>query len=72
MLNNHTALKYKTTYKGPFVINQCWTNDTVTLKYCAKKIRYNIRCIKPYKYDTNIEDITTENYLWYGLTCLEV
>ena len=44
----------------------------VTLQFGAIKISYNISRIKPYKYDTNIEDITTEEYLWYGLTLLEV
>ena len=38
MFNNHAVYKYKTPYKGPFVINQCWANDTVTLKYGAKKL----------------------------------
>ena len=42
---------------APFVITQCWTNDTVTLQYGRIKIGYNIRHIKPYKSDTNVEDI---------------
>ena len=31
VLNNKSALKYETTYKGQFEINQCWINCTVTL-----------------------------------------
>ena len=41
MLNNNTSYKYETPYKGPFVINQFWTNITVTLQCCAIKIRPN-------------------------------
>ena len=48
-------------YKGPFVITWCWTNGTVTLQYGPEQIRYNIRQIKPYKSDTNVEDINPEN-----------
>ena len=61
MLNNHDAYKYETSYKGSFLITQCWTNGTVTIQYGATKSRHNIRCIKPYKFDTNVEYITTEN-----------
>ena len=61
MLGNHSACKYKTPYKGLFLITHCWTNDTVLLKYGAIKIRYNIHRIKPYKYDTNAEYINPEN-----------
>ena len=43
MLNNTTAYKYKTPFKGPFVITQCWNNGTVTLQYGTTNIRYNIR-----------------------------
>ena len=32
MLTNHTAYKYETPYKGPFVITQCFTNGTVHLQ----------------------------------------
>ena len=31
MLNKHTAYKYETPYKFPFVITQCFTNGTVNL-----------------------------------------
>ena len=40
------------------MITQCWTNGTVTLQCGAIEIRHNIRCIKPYTFDTNVEDIT--------------
>ena len=38
MLNNNAAYKYENPYKVPFVINQCWTNCTVTLKCGTTKI----------------------------------
>ena len=57
MLNNNAAYRYETPYKGPFVIRHCCTNGAVTLQSGAIKIRYDIRCINPYTYDTNIEDI---------------
>ena len=61
MINNHAAYKYKTPYKGTFVIKRCFTNGMVKLQYGATEIRYNIRRIKPYKYDTNVEYINPEN-----------
>ena len=57
MLNNHSIYKYETPFQGPFLITQCWNNGTVSLQYSLRKIRYNIRLINPYKYDTNVEDI---------------
>ena len=42
---------------GQVVITQCWTNETVSLHCGAIKIRYNIRHIKPYTSDINVEDI---------------
>ena len=57
MLNNNAADKYETPFKGPSVITQFWTNDKVTVHNGAKQIRYNIHDIKPYPYDTNVEDI---------------
>ena len=42
-------------------MKQCFTNDTESLQYGMTISRYNIRWIKPYKYDTNIEDINPEN-----------
>ena len=63
MLNNHFDLKYETTYKGPFKITQWQKNGTVTLQYDAIRIRHNIRCIKPYTSDKNIESIIAENYV---------
>ena len=32
MINNNTAYKYETPYKGPFLIKQCWANGTVLLQ----------------------------------------
>ena len=61
MLTNHTAYKYKTPYKGPFVITQCFTDGTVMLQHGAIKITYNIHRINLYKSDTNVEDISPEN-----------
>ena len=49
------------------MINQCFTNDTVTFHYDATRIGYSIRRIKPYKSDTNIEDITTEKNMYDGV-----
>ena len=42
------------------MIKQCWIIGTVTLKCGDINIRYNIRFIKPYTYDTNVEDINPE------------
>ena len=61
MLTTHTAYKYETPYKGPTVMTQCFTNGTVMLQYGAIKITYNIRRIKPYKFDTKIECFNTKN-----------
>ena len=60
MLTNHTAYKYETPYKGPFVITQCYTNGTVNLKCGAIKIKYNMLRIKPYKSDTKVEDYNSK------------
>ena len=43
--NNHTAYKYETPYKGPFVITQCFTNGMVMLQYGAIQITYNMHWI---------------------------
>ena len=61
MLNNYTAYKYETPYKGPFVITQCFANGTVMLQCGAIKITYNIRRIKPYKSGTKVEDSNSIN-----------
>ena len=37
-ITNHTAYKYETPYKGPFVATQCFTNDTVMLQYGPKQL----------------------------------
>ena len=59
MLELHT--KYKMTYKGPFMITQCWTNSTVTLQRGMIKIKHNIRRIKPYTSDAKIEVINPKH-----------
>ena len=61
MLNNSTAYKYETPYKGPFLITQCCTNAKVTLLCGVIISRHNIRCIKPHTSDTKVADITPEN-----------
>ena len=63
MLTNNAAFKYENPYKGSIQITQCRTNGTVTLHFVVTKIRYNICRIKSYTYDTNVEDITAENYV---------
>ena len=59
MINNNAAYKYEKIYNGTFFIMQCWTNGTVTLQCGQIQNRHNIRWIKPYKSDTNVEDINT-------------
>ena len=61
MLTNKYSYKYEPPYNGTFVITQCWTNGTVTLQYGVIQIKHNIRFIKPYTFDTNVEDITPKN-----------
>ena len=61
MLTNHTAYKYGTPYKGPFLITQCFTNGTVMLHYGAIQIRHTICRIKPYKSDTIVGDFNLKN-----------
>ena len=61
MINNHAAHKYETPYKGQFLITRYFTNGTVNIQYGPTKIRYNIRWINTYKYDTKVEDINPEN-----------
>ena len=55
MLTNHTAYKYETPYKGPFLITQCFTNGVLNLQRDAIQIKHNIRRIKTYKSDTKFE-----------------
>ena len=38
------------------MITQCFTHGTVHLKCGAIQMKYNIPLIKPYKYDTKVED----------------
>ena len=61
MITNHTAYKYDTPYKGPFLITQCFTNVTAKLQYGLTKIKYNTRWIKPYKADTKVQDCSSIN-----------
>ena len=63
MLTKHTAYKYETPYMVPFVISQCFTNETLNIKCGRTKIRYNILRIKynilrinPYKSDTKVDN----------------
>ena len=65
MLNNQAEYRYETPYKDLFVIMQCLTNDTVNLQYVPKNIRYNIRWIKPYKYDINFDDISSNPVIYF-------
>ena len=62
MINNKASLKYETLYKMQFEITLFWTNSTATLQCGETKMRYNINQIKPYIYDTNVEDIVSEHY----------
>ena len=55
ILNDNSAFKFETLYKGPLSITQCCTNVMVALQMGAIEISYNIRCIKPYKSDTHVE-----------------
>ena len=61
MLNNNATLKYERLYTGIFEITKCCINGTVTLKYGLIINRYNIRQIKPYTSDTNVEGIIANN-----------
>ena len=45
ILANHTAFKYETPYKGPFLITQCFTNGTVNLQCGAINFKDGIRRI---------------------------
>ena len=48
-------------YKGPFAINPCWTNVTVTVRCGPIQISHNIRCINLYKSGTKVEHMKPEN-----------
>ena len=61
MLDNYATYKYETPYKGPFVITRRFNNGKVKIQYGWTKIRYNIRRIKPYKPDINVEHINPKN-----------
>ena len=49
MINNESEFKYETRYNFPIDINDCWTDDMVTVQIGQIKIIYNIRRVKPYK-----------------------
>ena len=55
IINKHTVYKYETQYKVLFAIKRFFTNEMVNLQYVVTQIKYNIRCIKPYKSDTKVE-----------------
>ena len=38
ILDNNNSYKYENPFKGPFVIKQVWTNDTMSLQYGAINI----------------------------------
>ena len=61
MLTNNAAYNFETQYNGPFLITRCCNNGKVTVKCGAVQIRHNIRRIKPYTSDTNVEDINPKN-----------
>ena len=46
---------------GLFVILQCFTNGMVKFQCGATKIKYNICLIKPYKYDTKVDNFISKN-----------
>ena len=82
ILNNNAAFKYKTSYKGPFVITQCWTNGTFILHCVKKKVgiiyvalnhihliqTLNILTLKK-KYDNSQHMITSYILLYYIKAC---
>ena len=61
ILNNSTAYKYKTAYKGTFVITHFCPNSTIKLQCCVIRIINNISRLKLYTSDTNVEDNNPEN-----------
>ena len=63
MLNNGASYKYKTPYKGQFLVTKSWNNGTVTLKCGSTKIKHNKRRMNPYTSDTNVEYINIEKYV---------
>ena len=61
MLTNHTAYKYETSYKYPFVTTWRFTNGMINLKCGHTKIKFNILQIKPYNLDTKVEGSNSIN-----------
>ena len=61
MFTKHTAYKYETSYKGPFVITPYFTNGKVNLQYGGTQIKYNIRRIKQCKSGNKVEYFSSIN-----------
>ena len=61
MLTHRTSYKYETPYSGNFLITQCLTNGMVNLQCGAIQIKYNILCIRPFKFDTKVEEYNSIN-----------
>ena len=61
MITKRTEYNYETPYMGPFFITQCFTNGTVSLKFVMIEIKYHIRHIKQYNFDTKFEDSSSKN-----------
>ena len=59
MLTNNAADKYETSYNSPFLITQCCYHGMATIQCGPIQIKHHIRWMKPYKSDTNVEDIAT-------------
>ena len=61
MITNYTAYKYETPYKVHFLLKQCVFNSTVNLRCGMVQMKYNIRRINPYKYDTKVDGFSSNN-----------
>ena len=57
VLTNDADFKYETPYNFQFEITHCWKNVMVKLQCGAIKIRHNIRFIKPFTSEINVEKI---------------
>ena len=49
MVRNKSAYKYETPYKGPYGINQPWTNGMVALEIVATENQLITCTLKPYR-----------------------
>ena len=45
------------------MIKQCFTNGTVDLKCGTVQMKYNIRCIEPYKSDTKVDNFSSKHMI---------